>query len=165
MRTHAKLIALTFDDGPLPPYTTRILETLASECVKATFFMVGRMVRGYPSMVRRVYNEGHTVANHSQNHPFTFNKMTVDQAAKEIEDHRRVRLGGEAEVGAVPVLVAKVGAGLAPVRADVGDPVGVAVEREGDRLDPDRVERPGRPARSEERRVGKECRSRWSPYH
>jgi peptidoglycan/xylan/chitin deacetylase (PgdA/CDA1 family) len=79
-------VVLTFDDGPLPPYTTRILETLASECVKATFFMVGRMVRGYPSLVRRVYNEGHTVANHSQNHPFTFHKMTVDQAAQEIED-------------------------------------------------------------------------------
>jgi peptidoglycan-N-acetylglucosamine deacetylase len=79
-------VVLTFDDGPLPPYTTRILETLASECVKATFFMVGRMVRGYPAIVRRVYNEGHTIANHSQNHPFTFHKMTVDQAAKEIED-------------------------------------------------------------------------------
>src|SRR5262245_34811209 len=46
-------IVLTFDDGPLPPYTTRILDTLASECVKATFFMVGRMVRGYPAIVKR----------------------------------------------------------------------------------------------------------------
>lgn len=81
-----KEVVLTFDDGPLPPYTTRILETLASECVKATFFMVGRMARGYPSLVRRVYNEGHTVANHSQNHPFTFNKMSIDQASVEIED-------------------------------------------------------------------------------
>ena len=81
-----KEVVLTFDDGPLPPYTTRILETLASECVKATFFMVGRMVRGYPNIVRRVYNEGHTIANHSQNHPFNFHKMTVEQAAKEIED-------------------------------------------------------------------------------
>jgi peptidoglycan/xylan/chitin deacetylase (PgdA/CDA1 family) len=79
-------VVLTFDDGPLPPYTNRVLDTLASECVKATFFMVGRMVRGYPSMVRRVYNEGHTVANHSQNHPLTFHKMTVEQAAQEIED-------------------------------------------------------------------------------
>src|SRR5437763_7302938 len=79
-------VVLTFDDGPLPPYTNRILETLASECVKATFFMVGRMARGYPSLVRRIYNEGHTIANHSQNHPFTFNKMTVDQASHEIED-------------------------------------------------------------------------------
>jgi peptidoglycan-N-acetylglucosamine deacetylase len=79
-------VVLTFDDGPLPPYTTRILDTLASECVKATFFMVGRMVRGYPSIVRRAYNEGHTIANHSQNHPFTFHKMTVDHASVEIED-------------------------------------------------------------------------------
>ena len=78
-------VVLTFDDGPLPPYTSRILDTLASECVKATFFMVGRMARGYPSIVRRVYNEGHTVANQSQNHPFTFHKMTVDQASQEIE--------------------------------------------------------------------------------
>jgi peptidoglycan/xylan/chitin deacetylase (PgdA/CDA1 family) len=81
-----KEVVLTFDDGPLPPYTNRILETLAAECVKATFFMVGRMARGYPSLVRRIYNEGHTVANHSQNHPFTFHKMTVDQASLEIED-------------------------------------------------------------------------------
>ena len=79
-------VVLTFDDGPLPPYTNRILDTLASECVKATFFMVGRMVRAYPSLVERIYEDGHTVANHSQNHPFTFNKMTVDQAAREIED-------------------------------------------------------------------------------
>jgi peptidoglycan-N-acetylglucosamine deacetylase len=78
-------VVLTFDDGPLPPYTNRILETLASECLKATFFMVGRMVRGYPALVRRIYNEGHTIANHSQNHPLTFHKMTVDQAAQEIE--------------------------------------------------------------------------------
>jgi peptidoglycan/xylan/chitin deacetylase (PgdA/CDA1 family) len=79
-------IVLTFDDGPLPPYTNRILETLASECVKATFFLVGRMVRGYPSIVQRIYNEGHTIANHSQNHPFTFHRMTVDQASHEIEE-------------------------------------------------------------------------------
>src|SRR5262245_18870616 len=50
-------VVLTFDDGPLPPYTTRILDLLAAECVKATFFMVGRMVRGYPQIVRRIYNE------------------------------------------------------------------------------------------------------------
>jgi len=89
-------IVLTFDDGPLPPYTNRILDTLASECVKATFFMVGRMVRGYPSVVRRIYNEGHTVANHSLSHPFTFHKMSVDQASYEIEggfDALRAALG------------------------------------------------------------------------
>ena len=79
-------VVLTFDDGPLPPYTNRVLDILAAECVKATFFLVGRMVRGYPSIVRRIYNEGHTIANHSQNHPFTFHKMTTEQASTEIED-------------------------------------------------------------------------------
>src|SRR5258708_13323989 len=62
----------------------RFLETLASECVKATFFMVGQMARAYPWMVRRVYDEGHTVANHTQNHPVR--KMSVAQAAREIEE-------------------------------------------------------------------------------
>jgi peptidoglycan-N-acetylglucosamine deacetylase len=79
-------VVLTFDDGPLPPYTSRVLDTLAAECVKATFFLVGRMALGYPQVVRREYNEGHTIAGHSQNHPFTFARMQVDDAAKEIED-------------------------------------------------------------------------------
>jgi peptidoglycan/xylan/chitin deacetylase (PgdA/CDA1 family) len=74
-------VVLTFDDGPVPRYTSGILETLASECVKATFFMVGQMARAYPGMVRRVYDEGHTVANHTQNHPIR--KMSADQAAEE----------------------------------------------------------------------------------
>lgn len=65
-------VLLTFDDGPRPPYTNRILDALAAECVKATFFMVGFMARAAPEVVRRVYNEGHNVASHSQNHPVTF---------------------------------------------------------------------------------------------
>jgi peptidoglycan-N-acetylglucosamine deacetylase len=77
-------VVLTFDDGPLPRYTNGVLETLASECVKATFFMVGQMARAYPWMVRRVYDEGHTVANHTQNHPIR--KMSATQAAREIEE-------------------------------------------------------------------------------
>src|SRR5262249_39376077 len=77
-------VVLTFDDGPVPRYTSRVLEILASECVKATFFMVGQMGRAYPSMVRRVYDEGHTVANHTQNHPIR--KMSAAQAAREIEE-------------------------------------------------------------------------------
>ena len=42
-------VVLTFDDGPLPPYTDIILDTLASQCVKATYFLVGQMASGYPS--------------------------------------------------------------------------------------------------------------------
>jgi peptidoglycan/xylan/chitin deacetylase (PgdA/CDA1 family) len=94
-------VVITFDDGPRPPYTTRILDILASECVKATFFMVGRMAQAYPQLVKRVSNEGHTVANHSQSHPLTFNKMGMEQATREIEDgfaSIRTALGGTGAV-------------------------------------------------------------------
>src|ERR1051325_8547078 len=55
-----KEVVLTIDDGPLPPYSERVLDILAHECVKATFFMIGRMAQSYPRTVRRVYAEGHT---------------------------------------------------------------------------------------------------------
>src|SRR5262249_33024194 len=61
-------VVLTFDDGPLPPFTDIILDTLASQCVKATYFLVGQMASAYPSVVRRIYNEGHTIGTHSQHH-------------------------------------------------------------------------------------------------
>ena len=83
-----KEVVLTFDDGPLPPYTNRVLETLAAECVKATFFMVGRQARAYPDMVRKVYNAGHTVATHSQNHPLIFTRLSLPAAQNEIEQGR-----------------------------------------------------------------------------
>src|SRR5215470_16379911 len=79
-------VVLTFDDGPLPPHTSHVLDVLAKECVKATFFMVGRMATAYPQLVQRAFAEGHTLGNHSQNHPFSFARMTVDQASREIED-------------------------------------------------------------------------------
>jgi peptidoglycan/xylan/chitin deacetylase (PgdA/CDA1 family) len=80
-----KEVVLTFDDGPLPPYTNRVLQALAAECVKATFFLVGRQSRAYPEMVRRIYNEGHTVASHSQNHPLIFTRLPHAAAELEIE--------------------------------------------------------------------------------
>jgi len=45
-------VVLTFDDGPLPPYSKRILEILNAQCVKATYFIIGRMARAYPEMLR-----------------------------------------------------------------------------------------------------------------
>jgi peptidoglycan-N-acetylglucosamine deacetylase len=78
-------VVLSFDDGPSPRYTNRILDALAAECVKATFFMVGEMVTTFPSDARRVYAEGHTIGTHSFDHPFTFNKMSEDEAGVEID--------------------------------------------------------------------------------
>src|SRR6202011_35496 len=93
-----KEVVLTFDDGPLPPYTSRVLEPVPAEGVKATFFMVGRQARAFPDMVRKVYNEGHTVASHSQNHPRIFTRLPMAAAEKEIDQGRESvagALGGE----------------------------------------------------------------------
>jgi peptidoglycan/xylan/chitin deacetylase (PgdA/CDA1 family) len=79
-------VVLTFDDGPIPPYTTSILNTLAAECVKATFFMVGRQAANHPDLARRVYQAGHTIGTHSQNHPLTFDRMPLSRAQREIDD-------------------------------------------------------------------------------
>jgi peptidoglycan-N-acetylglucosamine deacetylase len=79
-------VVLTFDDGPLPTVTQQIVETLAKECVKATFFMVGRQAAAFPDLARRIYRDGHVIGTHSQNHPLTFDQMPIDAAQREIED-------------------------------------------------------------------------------
>jgi peptidoglycan/xylan/chitin deacetylase (PgdA/CDA1 family) len=79
-------VVLTFDDGPLPPHSTQILDILASQCVKATFFIIGRMARDFPEGVRRVRDAGHTIGTHSQNHPLGMNRMPVELARQEIDD-------------------------------------------------------------------------------
>ena len=78
-------VVLTFDDGPLPPYSNRVLDVLAENCVKATYFIIGRMARGYPDLLKRIRAEGHTIGNHSQNHPLAFEKMPIDAVVSEIE--------------------------------------------------------------------------------
>ena len=76
---------LTFDDGPLPPYTNRVLDVLAEHCVKANYFLVGRMARGYPDLARRILAEGHTVGTHSENHLLGFDHAPIDTVKNEIE--------------------------------------------------------------------------------
>ena len=62
-------VVLTFDDGPMSPYTQRVLETLARHCVKAVFFLVGRNARNEPQTVRQILAAGHTIGTHTENHP------------------------------------------------------------------------------------------------
>lgn len=63
-------VVLTFDDGPHPPTTSKVLAALAQECVRATFFLIGQHASQYPDMVKRIAREGHTVGHHSFTHPF-----------------------------------------------------------------------------------------------
>src|SRR3954470_21312349 len=61
-------VALTFDDGPHPEFTSRILDILAAEKVSATFFVIVQFAKEYPSLIRRMHDEGHTLGNHSYDH-------------------------------------------------------------------------------------------------
>ncbi len=78
-------VVLTFDDGPLPPHTDQILDILAAQCVKATFFMVGEMAHTFPATARRVYEEGHTIGIHSDHHPIGFDRLPLDRLRGEID--------------------------------------------------------------------------------
>ena len=79
-------VVLTFDDGPIPKNSYQVLDILAAQCVKATFFLVGQQARANPEGVRKVRDAGHTVATHTQNHPSNMQRMPIDRAQKEIED-------------------------------------------------------------------------------
>lgn len=61
-------VALTFDDGPHPKYTARILDILAEKNVRATFFVTGKSVEKYPELARRIVSDGHMIGNHGYSH-------------------------------------------------------------------------------------------------
>ena len=74
MRTGRAGVALTFDDGPDPAQTPRLLDLLKKRHVKATFCVVGRNVAAYPGLVRRIAAEGHTLCNHTWQHSLTLGR-------------------------------------------------------------------------------------------
>ena len=67
-KSNEKIAYLTFDDGPTTKATSKILDILKEEDVKATFFVVGKHVKEYPELVKREYEEGHYIANHGYSH-------------------------------------------------------------------------------------------------
>lgn len=68
VKTNHKKVALTFDDGPSPVWTPRILDELKKNNIPATFFMIGHHVQKYPQVAKRVVKEGHTIGNHGYAH-------------------------------------------------------------------------------------------------
>jgi len=79
-----KEVVLTFDDGPWPATTGRVLDALKRECVKATFFLIGRNAAANAALARRELAEGHTVAHHTNQHPL-LNRMSTAAAEAEID--------------------------------------------------------------------------------
>ena len=78
-------IAITFDDGPSPQLTPRLLDILKERGIKATFFVVGQNAAEYPDIVRRMASEGHEIANHSWSHP-ALTKLGAEGFRKQIEN-------------------------------------------------------------------------------
>jgi peptidoglycan/xylan/chitin deacetylase (PgdA/CDA1 family) len=76
-------VVLTFDDGPWPHTTPRVLAALAEECVHATFFLIGKSASEHPELVRRIAAEGHTVATHTWSHR-SLKRIKPDAAIEEI---------------------------------------------------------------------------------
>ena len=65
----ASALALTFDDGPNPAITTKLLDLLDRHNARATFFLIGRHVRAFPSLAREIVGRGHAIGNHTETHP------------------------------------------------------------------------------------------------
>ena len=93
--TDPKAVALTFDDGPDPRFTGKILDVLKEKGVHATFYLIGRNVLNAPDLVRRMYAEGHDVGSHTFSHPNAF-EIDMDRFDMELNATQRIL---EATVG------------------------------------------------------------------
>lgn len=91
-------VILTFDDGPHPSRTRRVLDMLDRECVQATFFLIGREAEDYPDRVHAIRARGHTIGGHSWDHPYLSQRPVADA-------------------------VANIEAGMAAIEAVTGEPV------------------------------------------
>lgn len=77
-------VVLTFDDGPWPPTTPKVLAALAKECVRATFFLIGKPASEHPELVRRIAAEGHSVGHHTWLHR-SLMRIKPAEATEEID--------------------------------------------------------------------------------
>ncbi|WP_237720286.1 polysaccharide deacetylase family protein [Streptomyces xiaopingdaonensis] len=94
-------VALTFDDGPLPPYTDHILDILGRYGIPATFFCLGIHTAGFAEHLVRMREQGHALGNHTWSHPF-LPELSRAQAAEQIE--RTAEAVAEASGGGAPRL-------------------------------------------------------------
>lgn len=79
-----KEVVLTFDDGPSPANTRKILAALAKECTTATFFVVGEMVAVHPEVIKEIAEQGHTIGTHTWSHP-NLARRDIDDVKHEVE--------------------------------------------------------------------------------
>ena len=82
-QNQCKYVALTYDDGPNPIYTEDLLEVLEKEQVKASFFLMGKQVEAYPTVVKKIAQQGHLLGNHTYSH-INVCETSLEQGLEEI---------------------------------------------------------------------------------
>jgi peptidoglycan/xylan/chitin deacetylase (PgdA/CDA1 family) len=100
LETREKVVALTFDDGPNPPYTDRVLEILRHHSARATFFLLGRNIQMHRSAAQKIVEAGHEIGNHSHWHSH-LRFATVAKIQREIDETDEL-IRGLGYQGAIP---------------------------------------------------------------
>lgn len=85
IKEKTKIAYLTFDDGPSSTVTPQILDILAQYDIKATFFVVGKYAERNPDILKRIYDEGHVIGNHSYSHNYNYIYKNVSNFIKELD--------------------------------------------------------------------------------
>lgn len=88
-KTDRKVVYLTFDDGPHPPETERVLDVLRGRGARATFFMIGSKVSGNEAVLRRMLEEGHALGLHTYSHAGTFPLLSFDKMLADVNEGKR----------------------------------------------------------------------------
>lgn len=86
LATDERVVALTFDDGPDPVFTPRVLDVLGAHGARATFFVLGERAARHPDVIRRIQREGHAIGTHTQRHLVRFHFARPRFVQREIED-------------------------------------------------------------------------------
>ncbi len=84
VQTRENVLAITFDDGPHPTLTPKLLDILKQRNVKATFYVLGSKVQTHPEIIRRMVEEGHEIGNHTWSHP-SLNKIGTTRVKSELD--------------------------------------------------------------------------------
>lgn len=85
-QTTEKIVAITFDDGPDPVQTPKVLQVLKEQHIPACFFCIGNKVKGNEELIRRIISEGHLIGNHSFSHANSFPLYNLSRMEKDLQD-------------------------------------------------------------------------------
>ncbi len=99
VETNEKVVALTYDDGPNPPYTNQLLDLFEQNQIKATFFVIGKNIENHPETVQLILSKGHELGNHSYSHKrMVFKSPSFIRAEIEKTDALLRQLGVKQEI-------------------------------------------------------------------